>query len=620
MPDPRAHYSTFEVKVNGMPLNAHPLNQITMITVEQNLHLPDAASISFRDVAPNPSESPLLLGLANRTDFLPIGADLEITMGHGESPAVVFKGEITALELTIDDDAAPRYSVRGYNRAHRLQRGRQSRTFLNVTDSDIATTIASESGLQGATDSTSEVFDYVAQNNQTNWEFLLERARRNGYELFVSGTTLHFRKPHLDGAATASAALGDNVRRLNLRVTSAGQVGGVTVQGWDPATKQAVVGRSRSGALTVKGDAPPQLGSELAGRFGTATMHVANHAVRTQSEATTVAQALADDLQGSVVQVEAEVIGSHDLTPGKLISLKALGTRFNGDYYVTSATHRVGDRQSYISQITVSGRRSNTLGELIGGMARATTHGAGAAVAVATVTNNRDDKNQGRVKVKFPWLNDIESDWARLAAPGAGGTRGMYWMPEVGDEVLVAFEHGDVNKAYVIGGLWNGQDAPPKDINTVVGESGTVNQRIIQSRTGHVIVLDDTEAKQQVSIKTQAGHKVTLDDADGQEKITIIDKSGNNSISIDTTSSKITITAQGDLELNALGDVKVSGTNISLNAKDSCAMQAQAGEAKVQGITTNVQGETTLSMKALEMSIQAETALQVQGTPIMLNS
>jgi uncharacterized protein involved in type VI secretion and phage assembly len=241
-------------------------------------------------------------------------------------------------------------------------------------------------------------------------------------------------------------------------------------------------------------------------------------------------------------------------------------------------------------------------------------------VVIATVTNNRDDKNQGRVKVKFPWLNDIESDWARLAAPGAGATRGIYWMPEVGDEVLVAFEHGDVTQAYVIGGLWNGQDAPPMGNSTVVNESGMVNQRVIQSRTGHVITLDDTESKQQVSIKTQAGHKVILDDTDGQEKITIVDKSGNNSISIDTTSSKITITAEGDLELNALGDVKVSGNNISLNAKASCAMQAEAGEAKLQGATASVQGETTLSIKAAEMSIQSESVLQVQGTPIMLNS
>src|SRR5205807_6859560 len=95
-------------------------------------------------------------------------------------------------------------------------------------------------------------------------------------------------------------------------------------------------------------------------------------------------------------------------------------------------------------------------------------------VLVAIVTNNKDADIGGRVKVKYPWLGDEESHWARLITPMAGSGRGMYFLPEVGDEVIVALEHGDINHAYVVGGVWNGQDKPPKPASEVVDATGRV--------------------------------------------------------------------------------------------------------------------------------------------------
>src|SRR5215471_12325471 len=151
-------------------------------------------------------------------------------------------------------------------------------------------------------------------------------------------------------------------------------------------------------------------------------------------------------------------------------------------------------------------------------------HAAGRmyGVVMGIVTNNQDPDKMGRVRVKFPWLSDDhESWWARIATPMAGPGRGIYFLPEVDDEVLIGFEHGDVRSPYVIGGLWNGKDAPP-----ATNDDGKNNIRMIHSRSGHL---------------------VRLDDSDGDEKIEIIDKTGNNSITITSSDNSITIQCNGKL-------------------------------------------------------------------------
>ena len=160
-------------------------------------------------------------------------------------------------------------------------------------------------------------------------------------------------------------------------------------------------------------------------------------------------------------------------------------------------------------------------------------------VGVGIVTNNEDPDGLGRVKVRFPWREkEDDSHWARIATLMAGNERGSFFLPEVDDEVLVAFEQGNIHHPYVIGALWNGQDKPPE-----TNKDGKNNIRKIRSRSGHEIILNDDseQKKEQVEIRTKAGHKVLLDDSAGKEKIEIIDKTGSNSIAIDSVQNSMTI-------------------------------------------------------------------------------
>src|SRR5262249_4489824 len=145
----------------------------------------------------------------------------------------------------------------------------------------------------------------------------------------------------------------------------------------------------------------------------------------------------------------------------------------------------------------ISGRRSQTFHELV--QSREGRTDLPSAV-VGLVTNNTDPDGLGRVKVKFPWLDDSEESWwARPARPKAGASRGLYILPEINDEVLVTFEHGEITRPFILGSLWNGQDKPPKTNNEVV-TSSKVNERMWITRAGHTISLDDTEGSEKITI------------------------------------------------------------------------------------------------------------------------
>ncbi len=213
-------------------------------------------------------------------------------------------------------------------------------------------------------------------------------------------------------------------------------------------------------------------------------------------------------------------------------------------------------------------------------------------VVVGVVTNNQDPDNLHRVKVRFPWLsNDVESNWARVAAPMAGNGRGAYFLPEVEDEVLVAFEHGRVDHPYVLGSLWNGQDSAPES-----NEDGENNHRTIQSRSGHVFRLNDKSGSETIDIQSQSGHVVRLNDESGSEQIEIIDNSGNNKVIIDTANNTITIEANSDITIQsssgklimqANGIEMTSQAGVSIQASQSMDLTA-SGQVTVKGATINL--------------------------------
>jgi uncharacterized protein involved in type VI secretion and phage assembly len=173
-------------------------------------------------------------------------------------------------------------------------------------------------------------------------------------------------------------------------------------------------------------------------------------------------------------------------------------------------------------------------------------------VMVGIVTNNQDPDKMGRVRIKLVAMSeDHESWWARVATPMAGGGRGLYALPEVDDEVLVAFENGDIGTPYVLGGMWNGKDNPPED-----NSDGKNNLRTWKSRSGHIFRFNDK---------------------DGDEKIEVIDKTGSNSITIKSSDNSMAITCNGKLTIHASQGIEMtSDADIKITANATIDMEATA--------------------------------------------
>lgn len=202
-------------------------------------------------------------------------------------------------------------------------------------------------------------------------------------------------------------------------------------------------------------------------------------------------------------------------------------------------------------------------------------------VTVGKVTDINDKAHLGRIKVSFPHIADgCQSGWARLAMPWAGQQRGSYFVPEVDDEVMVAFEHSDIRFPVVIGCVWSGKAVPPET-------DPNLERRGLRSKTGHQLVFDDSAGRQNLTVKSQGGHQLVLDDTSGSSRIVIADAQQKVSIVLDVSSGKVTISATtGEIDLEA-SKLTIHGQSIELNADSSLDLKGTSVTLNGQAVQIN---------------------------------
>lgn len=575
VPDRPRYGSRPQITVDGAPLDAVVVPALVRTVVDTHLHLPDMFVLQFHD-AERDVLSRARLRFGSR---VVVGATAD---GDGTQTPVI-TGEVTALEQ--ETDATGTWTiVRGYDPTHRLSRGRRTRTFADTTDADIVRQVAAAAGLQvGQVDSDGPTYEHVTQANLTDWEFLRARAHETGHELAAADGRLEWRTPTDSSTAPSGPddlyapaqpyhlMLGRDLLRFRPRVTAAEQVGEVQVRGWDPAQKQAVVGSAQPHTASARVGITP---GELASTFDAAPYVVVDRPVTSQAEADGVAGAIAEQIAGAHAEAEGAAVGDPRLRPGVGVCIGSVGWPHDGSYVLTAARH-VYDETGYRTEITVSGRQERSILGLASVGATKGAHSAGGppilGLVVGQVTDADDPDHRFRVKVSFPWLSDdYESWWCRVAQPGAGNARGMVWLPEVGDEVLVGFAHGDVRNPYVVGSLYNGVDTPPLADQLVDGGSGAVKQRALVSRTNHRLVMSDDDSATHVLLAT------------GDDKLTI---------TLDQTQTAITIDASGTVTIEGSQGVRIkSDSDISLQAGGSLSLQGQTGVSIDGGPSVSVSG------------------------------
>jgi phage protein D len=617
------------LKIDGVTASADLLNDILQISVEESLHQPGMFTLIINnDYFPGNSDTTwkhqATFAIGKKINIGFTSSTTEDTDFSQEATGYVLEGEITAIETELNEKSQAPIIVRGYDVSHRLHRGRYNRSFQNVKDSDMVSQIIGEAGIaSGTITATTVVHEYAFQENQTNMEFLQERAARNGFELYVQNGKLNFREPTQDAALTLTWL--EDIHSFRVRVTSAEQVSSVEVRGWDYQQKQAIVSTASTATILTSTDSGT--GKASSTKFsGSPKMIVVDQPVFSSNEALKMAQSLYKELGGEFVNADAKGEGNPAIRPGKVITLSGIGN-YSGSYYVTETHHSFQERK-YITHFSVRGLRG---GNLFSMLSSKTHLQPGQTMMVGVVSNNNDPKKWGRVRVKFPTLTEEhESNWARVVSVGAGAARGFDCLPEVNDEVLVAFEHGDIHRPYVIGGVWNGTDAPPEVVTDSV-LNGKVRLRTFKTRLGHKLQFveeDKAPTKKGVYLNTIGGHNLRLNDSD---KFAELETTGGHKFRADDTSKVISLTSTGDitiktgtsgttkdLTINAANMTLTATTNITLKVGSSKIVISNTGVV-IEGTQVQVKGTGSAKMEAPVVNVEATGINTIKGSLVKIN-
>ncbi|UOZ05636.1 phage baseplate assembly protein V [Amycolatopsis sp. WQ 127309] len=508
------------VTVDSTPLTALAASRLARVVVDCDLTLPGMFELTFLD---NDGRTLDDAGIV-------VGSVVAVT-GSGTDDGVhnigrLVVGEVTAIEAQLRELTAHTV-VRGYTAEHRLQRATRSRTFLNSTDSDVATQLAAEAGLPaGGVVATTTTHPYLAQVNQTDWDFLLDRAAEIGYEAGMSDGVFHFRPATSVSRPVAAApepvTFPDDLLDFRPRVTAGNLTPDVEVRAWDPLRMVAIAQQATTPGGS--GDTPNSLGTKFspagsgpAGKLGGVVSKVLGQVAEQADNPATLAKAVGDpagsakNLLGGMgaavlgglnmaslgpapsptaritvdrpfgtgeqeftaapgmaaalgteagstfAEAEGEAVGDPMIQPGVLLEVRGVPRPFGGNWLVSRAQHIFDDRdRGYRTVFSAHGRQDRSMLGLtsLGRAVRQRPRLDG--VVCGVVSNTLDPLGKARIKVALPWLApDFETDWAPAVQFVAGQRGGALFLPEVGDEVMLAFELGDPRRPYVLGGLVN---------------------------------------------------------------------------------------------------------------------------------------------------------------------
>ena len=572
------------VKVDGAAIDT---NNLVHVVVTQTIGA--AAHARLRLLRPHTESSSFTVGKE-----LTVTASTPTPANDGE----LFKGTIVAVgfewgahreELIVDV----------YDKSYSLARKTVVADFTDSTAKDVVTQIAGENGLQCDISSTlgSTVHKSMQQWSSAH-RLLTELCYEAGCDWWVEGNKLVVKR-RSEAAASAITLNGDHLYRFDARFSAMDQTSEVNIRGWDPASKQEIVGNATG--VNTGGKNANGVTTTLAPAAATSWPRLV---AASNSDADAIAAGIAERMGSSVLRARGEADVSAKIRPGAIAKVEGMGD-WSGEYYITEAEHTYGEGEPFTTRFVAGASDDESLQGLIARRDRSGSGGSTAGLTIGIVTNNEDPDALNRVRVKYPYLSSNgESAWARLVLPGAGAERGLMVIPEVDDEVLVGFENGDMRRPYVLGGLWNGADAPPTRPATVL--SGGVNNRSLTSREGHVIAIVDGDPDDAIILRLKDGSTIDLT----KQKI-VIEHTSDVPVTVKTTAASIEI-AQG-------GDITMKGKKITLEAQQDVIIKGLNVKVEAQA---GVEAKATAQMKlagTAGVKIESPAMTEISGAMVKIN-
>lgn len=485
----------FEVKISGFTMEADVKHAVISLTYDNNLEQADMFQLTLDNSDLRLTDSALF----------DVGKEVEIHMGYVGNLKPMMLGEIVAVQPAFPEGGAPTLSITGYDKSHRMRHNQKTRVFPFANASVIAAQIAVENLLIPVVDP-SPIPLKCKMQNCSDMAMLKELARRTFFETYVFWDKLYFRLPRPQLEAVY-LEWGKNLSSFSPRLSTSGQVGMVKVLDYDQELAQTIVGLIPIIATDFKLDnIIERLGSIFIDQltsFGVKCL--SDETINSFPDAIGFAKAILQEILDGLFEGSGSCIGIPELRAGEMVDISGVGKRFSGKYRLRKVSHTISG-SGYRTRFEVTQRSSATMLQLFRKVFEdepsPNKRKKMTSPVIGIVINNADPKNLGRVQVSYPWIDGVViCPWAKVLQPD----NGTYFMPDIGDDVYVSFEKGDFDRPIVTGFCWNALKTPP--------EGATANlKKVMKSKLGHKIILDDTPGTGGITIEGALGAKVILDD------------------------------------------------------------------------------------------------------------
>ncbi|EDP97193.1 type VI secretion system tip protein VgrG [Kordia algicida OT-1] len=585
---------TFDIKSNGSAIP--DAMDVQSIEVEKGVNRISVAKVVIIDGDPSKET----FEASSSSTFVP-GNTITIEVGYDSKNEVIFTGIITKQSIRIHGAQGAVLVVECRDEAVKMIVGRKSLTYSKKKDSDIMSAIIGNYGLSADVTATTTEWPEQVQYYATDWDFLLARAETNGMIVTTLNGKVSVFPPDNDTTSVLEIAYGNNLLEFNAALDAVTQLGSAKATSWDFTTQQTISGDA-SNSYAGPGNLSSKKLSEVVGLSDyelQSTAPIQNADLTNWSKAALVKSAYAK------IQGDVKFQGSNLVDPGKYITLAGLGDRFNGDHIISNVHHVIG-HGNWTTEVSVglSPVWFTEEPDVMAPPASGLLPGAQGLFNATVKKMYEDPDSQYRVLVDIPLFDpNGEGLWARLTNFYSTSGAGTFFMPEVGDEVVVGFLNEDPRYPIILGSMYSADKNKPFD-GLDPNENNTIKAFV--SKSGINIKFDDENKV--LTLETPSKNTAIFSDEDKQ--ITIKDQNNN---SIVMSESGITIKSEKDITVEAT-------QNLTLKGNQGVTIESSGGDVQIKGLNIKETAQMEYSAEgSMTASLQGGTQTTIKGAMVMIN-
>lgn len=561
--------STLKIRIKGDDL---PLTyQIVSVLVTRMINKIPSAQIVLADgdVAKQDFE------ISDGDQFIP-GKEIEILSGYHSKDVLIFKGIVIEHGITSRSRKASRLIIKCKDKAVRMTLGRKNVIYKDSKDSDVIEEILDLHHLGKEVTPTITQHGELVKYYATDWDFIATRAEKNGLLVFVDDGKVSLLPPNMKQDPILDLVYGDNIFEFEANIDSRNQVNGVLATSWDYSNQNIIEEEAGPPDFEEPGNLAGKDLAKAAAPEKTELKHsgkIPDQELRAWANIKMLKSRLAK-ITGRI-----KIQGFAKIKPGHLITLSGAGARFNGKHFVSGVSHsisltdwetdvQIGLSENWFTDINdINDRQASGLLPAVNGL----------QIGVVSQLEN-DPTGEYRILVKMPVLDvNDEGIWARIARLDAGENRGSFFLPEIGDEVIIGFINDDPRNPVVLGMVNSSAKPAPITASDDNHEKGFVTHSDMK-----VVFNDD---KKSMTLSTPAGKSIVLNDDDGN--IVLTDENGN---SLEMNSNGISIKSSGEINITAKKDLSLKGLNLTAAANSQFSANGQSGAELTSSATAIIKG------------------------------